>query len=216
MTPREVPGVRDITTLAAGDNHTCAVQKNQQVICWGSNQNGQLGVVGTDIVNAQQVPGLNDAVAVTAGNAHTCALLANRTMQCWGDNSHGQIGIAPDPALTTPLGLTQVPIASVTTIAAGGNRTCAILENSELWCWGTNPANLLGVTANPDRNTPVMVQQLWEMRVASLPIQIPTAVPTLPSLAPSATLRPTRTVQPTATLIKKHFPTPVFWRRTNP
>ncbi len=217
ITPQEVPGVHDVIALAAGDNHTCAVQKNQRVICWGSNQNGQLGVVGNDIVNAQQVDGINDAIAIAAGSAHTCVLSAKHTIVCWGNNTHGQIGVAPDPAVTTPLGLTAVPgIQSVTAIAAGGNRTCAILENTELWCWGMNPANLLGVTANPDLNTPVMVQQLWEMRVASLPIQIPTAVPTLPLLAPSATLRPTRTVQPTATLIKKHFPTPVIWRRTNP
>jgi|GEM_PF-671109 len=214
--PQEVPGVQNIIALTAGDNHTCAVQKDQHVICWGSNQNGQLGVVGTDIVNAQQVPDLNDVIAVAAGSAHTCVLLVNHTMQCWGNNSHGQLGVAPDPAVTTPLGLTKVPIAAVTTVAAGGNRTCAILENTELWCWGTNPANLLGVTANPDRNTPVMVQQLWEMRVASLPIQIPTVVPTLPPLAPSVTISPTRTILPTATLIKQRFPTPVIWRRTIP
>jgi hypothetical protein len=138
-------------------------------------------------------------------------------VRCWGSNTHGQIGVAADPDTTTPLGLTMVPnLQSVTTIAAGGDRTCAILENTELWCWGANPANLLGVTANPDRNTPVMVQQLWEMRVASLPIQIPTTIPTLPPLAPSATLRITRTVRPTATLIKKRFPTPVIWKRTYP
>jgi len=54
------------------------------------------------------------------------------------------------------------------------------------------------------------------MRVASLPIQIPTTIPTLPPLAPSATLRITRTVRPTATLIKKRFPTPVIWKRMYP
>jgi len=215
--PQEVPGVRGVTTLTAGDNHTCAVQKDQRLICWGSNQNGQLGIVGTEIVNAQQVDDVYDAVAVTAGSAHTCVLSSKRTVQCWGNNAHGQIGVAPDPAATTPFRLTTVPdLQSVTTIAAGGNRTCAILENTELWCWGENPANLLGVIANPDRNTPVMVQQLWEMRVASLPIQIPTTIPTLPPLAPSATLRITRTVRPTATLIKKRFPTPVIWKRTYP
>lgn len=215
--PQEVPGVFDIKTLAAGDNHTCAVQKNQRVICWGSNQNSQLGVIGSDIVNAQQVDGVDNAIAVATGGAHTCVLTASRTIQCWGDNSRGQIGVGLDAAVATPLQLTIVPnIQAVTTIAAGGDRTCAILENTELWCWGANPTNLLGVTANPDRNTPVMVQQLWDMRVALLPRQTPTAVPTLPLLSPSATLRPTRTVRPTATLIKKQFPTPVIWQRSYP
>ncbi|MCX6016516.1 MAG: hypothetical protein NT020_13155 [Chloroflexales bacterium] len=217
IVPQEVPGVHDVIAITAGDNHTCAVQKGQHVTCWGSNQTGQLGVVGNDIVNAQQVEGINDAIAVAAGSAHTCYLSNQHTITCWGNNAYGQIGVSSDPAGTTPLSLTSVTgIPPATSIAAGGNRSCAILENTELWCWGENPVNLLGVTANPDRNTPVMVQQLWDMRVAALPIQIPTIVPTLVALVPTATIAPTSTVLPTATLIKRSFPTPVFWKRTMP
>ena len=32
-------------SVFAGDNHTCAIQTNGSLMCWGSNANGQLGIV---------------------------------------------------------------------------------------------------------------------------------------------------------------------------
>ena len=31
------------TALAAGGNHSCALMQNGQILCWGTNSNGQLG-----------------------------------------------------------------------------------------------------------------------------------------------------------------------------
>ncbi len=204
-----VPDVVNVVAFAAGDNHTCAVRTDGQVWCWGSNQYGQLGVVGEGITSPQRVPDINDAVAVATGSAHTCVLTRRQTVQCWGDNTHFQLGQQSNE--TTPmttLTLTDTPRQ----IAAGGNRTCVIAVSTALWCWGQNTNNLLGVTANPDRHVPVMVQQLWEMRVRMQPVLQPTLVPTLAPRQVTATPRPTRAIPPTATLIKRTLPTPMFRR----
>lgn len=126
-----------------------------------------------------------------------------------GDNAHFQLGKQSNE--TTPmttLTLTDTPRQ----IAAGGNRTCVIADSTALWCWGQNTNNLLGVTANPDRQVPVLVQQLWEMRVRMRPLLQPTLVPTLAPRHVTATPRPTRVIPPTATLIKRTLPTPMFRR----
>ena len=41
------------TSLAAGFKHTCVKLSNQSVVCWGMNNNGQLGIgqlgIGTTV-----------------------------------------------------------------------------------------------------------------------------------------------------------------------
>ena len=43
VTPRRVPGVRGATTVSAGGRHTCVVVEDGAVVCWGSDEGGQLG-----------------------------------------------------------------------------------------------------------------------------------------------------------------------------
>jgi alpha-tubulin suppressor-like RCC1 family protein len=37
------PSITDITSLAAGDGHSCAVKGDGTAVCWGLNNHGQLG-----------------------------------------------------------------------------------------------------------------------------------------------------------------------------
>ena len=43
-----------VQSIAAGSSHTCVIQ-NGAVLCWGSNQNGQLGISGAQ-ASATPVP----------------------------------------------------------------------------------------------------------------------------------------------------------------
>jgi alpha-tubulin suppressor-like RCC1 family protein len=38
-----VPGLADVTELALGADHVCALQRSGTIMCWGSNAHGQLG-----------------------------------------------------------------------------------------------------------------------------------------------------------------------------
>lgn len=45
-----VPGLSDVTQVVAGGGHSCALKRDGQVYCWGSNGSGQLGngaIIGT-------------------------------------------------------------------------------------------------------------------------------------------------------------------------
>jgi alpha-tubulin suppressor-like RCC1 family protein len=85
------------TLLAAGGAHTCAIESDGSVSCWGANDDGQLGRDGDSSATPELVTGLA-GVALAAGTSHTCALLLDGTVWCWGANTAGQLG--DDDALT--------------------------------------------------------------------------------------------------------------------
>jgi cysteine-rich repeat protein len=145
-----------VIALTAGASHTCALLREGLVRCWGDNSDGQLGL-GTSANLSGQPPYKNGlvplgaaAVALTAGDSHTCALMADQSVRCWGANADGQLGLGN----TNTIGDDEVPDAThaavplgakATTVAAGGNDTCAILQDGSLRCWGLNDYGQLGL-----------------------------------------------------------------------
>ena len=144
------------TAVTAGAFHTCAIRADGAVSCWGSGINGQLGYAGTGaILDPSQVgtvdlgPG-RTAKAITAGFAHTCAILDNGSVRCWGLNGSGQLGYAntvrigdnETPAAAGPvaLGAGRTAVA----ISAGGEHTCAVLDDGSVRCWGSPLNGQLG------------------------------------------------------------------------
>ncbi|HLK92463.1 MAG TPA: DUF4215 domain-containing protein [Polyangia bacterium] len=145
-----------VIALAAGTSHTCALLREGLVRCWGDNSQGQLGL-GTSANLSGQPPYKNAlvplgaaAIALTAGDSHTCALMADQSVRCWGANGDGQLGLGN----TNTIGDNEVPDAAhaavplgaqVAAVAAGGNDTCAILQDGSLRCWGLNDYGQLGL-----------------------------------------------------------------------
>jgi cysteine-rich repeat protein len=145
--------------IAAGGAHTCVITGQDRVHCWGNNQFGQLGYGNTANVGATPddlpyaagdvpLPFGDPAVQLVAGNNHTCVLLQSGLMYCWGNNQFGQLGYGrtdnlADNEPVTSFGYVGVGDLAVR-IAAGGDHTCAILQNGALRCWGRNDFGQLG------------------------------------------------------------------------
>ena len=136
-----------ISSISAGEEHTCALLPNGTAECWGLNYTGQLGD-GTTNNSATPVVvnGLTGATAVSAGGAHTCAVITGGTAECWGDNSWGQLGNGTKTSSILP---TPVPgLTGVIQIVAGYEDSCALLIGGSVECWGAN-ANSLTPVAVP-------------------------------------------------------------------
>jgi alpha-tubulin suppressor-like RCC1 family protein len=133
-------------TLAAGMDFGCAIV-DQGVMCWGSNEFGQIGNplfgdVSTATAVATLEPGTNAGVtAIAAGARHACAVVKGG-VKCWGRNSFGQLGVYPLTDRKAPVAPVSQNLGA-TAIAAGYSHTCAIV-NGAVWCWGSNDSYQLG------------------------------------------------------------------------
>ncbi|WP_449601183.1 RCC1 domain-containing protein [Paenibacillus sp. Marseille-Q9583] len=133
--------------VAAGGSHTVALDPDERVWTWGSDNNGQLGdgTSGSSRNKPYMVDSITDVIAIAAGTSHTAALKRDGTVWTWGWNGEGQLGlINTDPQVTHPK---QVMLADGTTpliaksIFAGYDQTLAIDMDGTLWMWGSQGDN---------------------------------------------------------------------------
>ncbi|NUQ75788.1 MAG: hypothetical protein HUU21_19775 [Polyangiaceae bacterium] len=151
--------------IGAGYAHTCAIFNDSNVVdgsvmCWGRNEDGQLGAGDISFSAAPRPVDLgagNTAVAIALGAAHTCALLKDKTVKCWGSNEFGQLGLGLDDKLDKPKPEGPVNLGagkSAIGLAAGFNHTCALLSDYSLLCWGRNDWGRLGLGDETARISP--------------------------------------------------------------
>ncbi len=153
-----------VARLVAGATETCALLRDGTMKCWGYGGPGQLGYgnganIGDDKlpssvgpVSVSTTPGVT-VTQIAAGNYHTCALLSDGTVKCWGNPYDGQLGYGNTnfigdnelPSSVGPVSVTTIPGVTAVQIAAAANRTCALLSDSSVKCWGNNFYGQLGL-----------------------------------------------------------------------
>ncbi len=157
--PRAVEGVTDAVSIAAGEEHTCAVRRDGLVLCWGLGEHGELGDgQRRDRATPVLVSGLNDAVQVAGGHNHTCARRRSGQVTCWGGNASGELGV--DASGTNRfLPVTVVGVTDAVQVVAGFSHSCARLTSGRVLCWGRNFEGQLGdgTSGNPMRFVPMPV-----------------------------------------------------------
>lgn len=94
---------------------------------------------------------------VSAGFSHTCAIDARGRLYCWGDNASLALGAAGTGSLLPQLVSSPGSGGGFVQVSAGRDSTCALHENGEVWCWGTNQEGNLGTGDRSDQATPFHV-----------------------------------------------------------
>jgi alpha-tubulin suppressor-like RCC1 family protein len=137
-------------SISMGLYHTCGIIDNNDLYCWGYNDNGQLGIGTTDSQN-YPTPQFVDSnvIAVSTGDNHACALYESQTIKCWGANTEGQLGTGNMYYQNTPTSINLSSNISLISIESAYNNNCAISEDFIPICWG---ANQFGQTGNYDED----------------------------------------------------------------
>ncbi len=154
-------------SVSTGDQHSCGIQSDNSLWCWGHNSAGQVdGEVSgfrTYIYDKPaRVDPATDWAQVSAGGQSTCAVKNDGTLWCWGSNGLGQLGQGDTADY---VGVQQVTSdtdwASVSVSPAGLDISrrgfvCALKTDGTLWCWGDNTYSQLGISAT-DVFTPTQI-----------------------------------------------------------
>lgn len=148
-----------VDVLAAGPYHSCGIDGGR-LLCWGSNDHGELGVGDVAPRTSPATLAGDDWKEVVVGERHTCARRTGGSPWCWGDNTAGQLGTGLGGPSSTPAFVSMD--APVTELASTYDHTCAIDEEHALFCWGANAEGQLAQDdpfpgPGVDRATPVQV-----------------------------------------------------------
>lgn len=135
----------NVSAIAAGHDHTCALTTSGAVKCWGNNYSGQIGNGSTyTYLQPSSVSGLSSGiVAIAAGQDHSCALTNYGGVKCWGSNANRKLGDGTSTNRLTPVDVVGLS-SGITKIAAGAYHTCALNSSGGVKCWGTNGSGELG------------------------------------------------------------------------
>ena len=141
-------------SVAAGDNHTVAVDKSGNLWAWGNNDKGQLGLNPEETSCAAeptQITWIGDATSVkytsvyATGNT-TFAIDSTGKLWAWGQNSYNLVSSDSTIEYThTPQNLLKDAVKS---FAVAYDHAFAIGTNNKVYAWGKNNNNLLQNSAS--------------------------------------------------------------------
>ncbi|WOO43031.1 pectinesterase family protein [Rubellicoccus peritrichatus] len=155
--------------LAAGDDHSHAVDAAGQLWSWGHAKLGALGIssvtIGGNYAFPVEQPTLSDVIDISSGIAFSVALLGDGSVYSWGDNGQYNLGLGAgygtgdEQAL--PQLLTALSSETIVKVATGTLHGMALADNGRLYTWGDNSHGELGHSPSPtDVHTPALVQ--WD------------------------------------------------------
>jgi alpha-tubulin suppressor-like RCC1 family protein len=88
--PVSVRNLVDVTALASGSHHVCALRKAGSLVCWGDNRRRQVGNEGRPSwVAPVNVEGINGVEQLALGEGHTCARRTQGSRAVLGRRSPG-------------------------------------------------------------------------------------------------------------------------------
>jgi alpha-tubulin suppressor-like RCC1 family protein len=144
-TPGDI-GVSDVVDVGAGYQHSCVVFQDGSVDCWGCIYDNccGLGFSCGERPGPAKDPNVSQAVAISTGYKHRCALLVDHSIQCWGNDGNGKLGIGASDWYADSGNVNSGLVVGViqgVKVVVGYDRSCAIIADGSLQCWGAAAAN---------------------------------------------------------------------------
>jgi alpha-tubulin suppressor-like RCC1 family protein len=146
---------KTVVSICAGSAHSCALDNEGAVYCWGLN--GKYGALGNGSDQDSFVPSKVDASGVlfektikeiSCGSGRNCVLDSEGKVYCWGLNDvYGGLGAGSGPDSSVPVAVNTDGALSnrtVVSISSGWEHTCVLTSDKIIFCWGYNLYGMLG------------------------------------------------------------------------
>ncbi|XP_018392774.1 PREDICTED: RCC1 and BTB domain-containing protein 1-like [Cyphomyrmex costatus] len=176
--PKKVEALcmKDIKKFACGECHILALTEQGEIYSWGNNRFGQVGNGSDDehvmlpthlnILPMKCDLHLNKVVDIACGYNHSIALTAFGEVYTWGlhhiEEFEEYIDVENESVLSspTPMRLDSLHGKKVVYIACGATFTIVIMDNGNVYSWGSNKYGQLGVGDERDRQMPCQLNSL--------------------------------------------------------
>ncbi len=148
-----------VTDIALGSGHTCAVISDEEVKCWGRNSLGNGSISGSPV--PVDVIGLPTGILATdtggtGGVGHTCVVTLAGGVKCWGSNFRGDLGDGTYTDRTTPVDVVGLTSGGIE-VTTGNDHSCVLMTSGSVKCWGNNFTGQLGDGTRTSTTAPVDV-----------------------------------------------------------
>ena len=134
--PIKIDTQKNQDKIFVGYSRIC-IKSNADFYCWGNNAWGEFSNDFPYTDTKIHKIGSNELIqSISLGSDFFCYLLNDGKVYCSGKNQYGQLGkndTSPQKNLITP-----VTIPPAIQIDSTNHHTCALTEDSELYCWGIN------------------------------------------------------------------------------
>ena len=183
-TPTAVELPKVVKSLSACCNHTLLLLEGNILLSFGNNDHGQLGRQQKPlqeknlsahlknckevIVDYCQVTIEDDYVIATiaAGWSHCAATTNNGHIITWGSGSHGELGHGDAISRSRPLAIKcftgNHSLPRVCQVECGEQHNIALAEDGNVWTWGINHYDKLGLPTDGSVNCPRKVPVTME------------------------------------------------------
>eukprot|EP00727_Mastigamoeba_balamuthi_P006274 m51a1_g2266 hypothetical protein (760) ;mRNA; r:345158-348398 len=133
-----------ILQVHSGYSHSIALLNTGELLGWGKNDDGQLGIAETRAKpSPQPITAFNMSrrvLSLAVGSSHNMALLQNGSLYAWGHNDYGQLGLGDTINRSVPQPVPGFPRAEgrVLQVACGDLHTVVLLDDGSVFWWGAD------------------------------------------------------------------------------
>ncbi|XP_067136643.1 RCC1 domain-containing protein 1-like [Centruroides vittatus] len=170
-----------VNSVCCGKEHVLCLTADGKIYSYGLGSRGQLGHGTTENEESPRVVEALEGIPIkmiATGGWHSVALSTIGDIYVWGWNESGQLGL---PASISNKKLSEVVTfqaipqlldfphdAIIKTVSCGSRHTAAISEDGQLWTWGWNGHDQLGLNKSTPVDYPNCVQILPEYKVQNV------------------------------------------------
>eukprot|EP01102_Stenamoeba_stenopodia_P020415 TRINITY_DN7925_c0_g2_i1.p1 TRINITY_DN7925_c0_g2~~TRINITY_DN7925_c0_g2_i1.p1 ORF type:complete len:588 (-),score=107.12 TRINITY_DN7925_c0_g2_i1:64-1827(-) len=157
-----------VVSVSCGSDWTSLLTERGDIISFGSNTSGQLGLGDTYLESKVFLPmdvlGLSGKgiVQISCGFDHTIAVDSKGVVYSWGYGANGKLGHNNQESVNLPTVVEKLRGTVISQVSAGAYHSAAISNAGELYMWGWNYYGQLGIghTGPESQSEPVRVREM--------------------------------------------------------